>query len=98
MRAVDADVVWNPEGDVRIERHGSHWQSGIGEFWMPATCLGEFGQVKTDGDPTKQLLAVFVLFNTIVVRDRVRPEVAHKAFLKIDEYRKAISPDSPGAE
>lgn len=65
---------------------------------MPATSLGMFGGHSTKDDPIKQLLAMFILFNTITVRDRVPVEVVHEAFLGIDEYRTAISPDAPGAE
>lgn len=37
-------------------------------------------------------------FHTIVVRDGVDPQEAHQAFLVIDEYRRRIAPDIPGAE
>jgi hypothetical protein len=40
-------------------------------------------------------LAMFVLFNTIIVRDGLDPQSVHREFLKIDEYRRCISPDSP---
>jgi hypothetical protein len=108
MKMIEADVVWVPNrewnadapnrGAVRVERHGSHWQRTWGDYWMPATLLGEMGEVGTKDDPIKQLLAMFILFNTIVVRDGISVANAHAAFLQIDEYRKAISPDAPGAE
>ena len=41
---------------------------------------------------------MFILFNTLVVRDGINPKAAHAAFLEIDEYRMAISPESPGAD
>ena len=56
------------------------------------------GEMSTDGNIERQLLAMFLLFNTITVRDGIDPLAAHKAFLKIDEYRHTISPDSPDAE
>jgi hypothetical protein len=40
---------------------------------------------------------MFILFNTPVVRDGINPKAAHAAFLEIDEYRMAISPEIPGA-
>ena len=46
----------------------------------------------------QQCAMLFIHFNSIVVRDKVPVEAAHKAFLKIDEYRRLISPDMPGAE
>jgi hypothetical protein len=50
------------------------------------------------GCPRTALLAMFVLFNTVTVRDGIDVKRAHEAFLTIDEYRKTISPDAPGAE
>lgn len=105
MKATDAIVVWTPvraeeaahPGSIRVELRGSGWARTRGDFWMPATSLGEFGTVSTKGDKTKQLLAMFILFNTVTVRDGVSVENAHKAFLQIDEYRQTISPDAPGA-
>ena len=41
---------------------------------------------------------MLIEFHTIVVGDRVPVEAAHKAFLAIDEYRKRISSDIPGAD
>ena len=35
---------------------------------------------------------------TCVVRDGIDPQVAHRAFLAIDEYRFRIAPDTEGAE
>jgi hypothetical protein len=44
-----------------------------------------------------QIARLFIDFNTVVVRDGVPVEAAHREFLKIDEYRDYISPDTPGA-
>jgi hypothetical protein len=85
-------------GHVRIERRHSGWQRTPGDRWMPVISLGEMGEVSTKDDPTKQLLAMFILFNTLVIRDGIHPFRAHEAFLEIDEYRQTISPDSPGAD
>jgi hypothetical protein len=41
---------------------------------------------------------LFGVFIDAVVRDGIPPEVAHEALLKIDEYRRHIAPDTPGAE
>jgi hypothetical protein len=49
-------------------------------------------------DPITRLLSLFILFSTITVRDGIEVAKAHDAFLAIDEYRLAISPDAPGAE
>jgi hypothetical protein len=108
MKMTEADVVWVPDhewnsdapnrGAVRVERHGSHWQRTPDDRWMPATSLGAMGQGKTKDDPIKQLLAMFILFNTLIVRDGISVANAHAAFIAIDEYRKTISPDAPGAD
>jgi hypothetical protein len=108
MKITEADVIWVPDrdyntdapnrGEIRVEKHLSGWQRTRGDRWMPATSLGAMDEVSTKGDPIKQLLAMFILFNTVTVRDGIDAAKAHQAFLAIDEYRKTISPDAPGAE
>lgn len=41
---------------------------------------------------------MFIDFHTMVVRDGISPQDAHKEFLKIPEYRVLIAPDIDGAE
>jgi len=43
------------------------------------------------------LAMLFIEFNAMVVRDGINPQIAHKAFLAIDEYRDAIAPDIEGS-
>jgi len=50
---------------------------------MPVTSLGALREVKTKGSR--------------VTRNGIDVQKARKAFLEIDEYRRAISPDGPGA-
>jgi hypothetical protein len=45
----------------------------------------------------QSLAQVFIEFHTLVVRDGIDPQVAHEAFLAIDEYAEAISSDIKGA-
>jgi hypothetical protein len=98
MNISEADVIWTRGTDqVRVERHLSGWQRTPGDYWMPAYALGEIGQ-SFPRNPINDLLGMFLLFHTITVRDRVDSQKAHKAFLAIDEYRKHISPDTPGAD
>jgi hypothetical protein len=40
---------------------------------------------------------LFIDFHTLVVRDGIESQVAHEAFLMIDEYAESISPDIAGA-
>jgi hypothetical protein len=98
MKITEADVVWTPAhygdpgaGSIRVERHGSGWQRTPGDRWMPAATAFEYPY---KGDP---LLSLFILFDTVTVRDGIPVQAAHKAFLAIDEYAKCISPDIKGA-
>jgi hypothetical protein len=40
---------------------------------------------------------IFVVFHTLVVRDGIDPQAAHREFLKIAMYRRRISPDIKGS-
>lgn len=106
MKAADADVIWIPArtleetldsaNRVRVEMHGSGWTRASGDLWMPAAKAWDFVQHPTDLDaPEMHTLSIFVLFNTLVIRDHIDPQAVHNAFLKIDEYRDTISPDIP---
>lgn len=85
MKIIEADVVWTPAhrddcpgaSAVRVERHGTQWQRTPGDYWMPAASLGAYGEVPTKGGPVKQLLGMFSLLNTIVVRDTLKPRIGH---------------------
>jgi hypothetical protein len=97
MKMDNADVIWTPGTALcRVEAHGSHWQRTKGDRWVTATSMGEMGEYQNKSENDK-LLAMFILFNTIVVRDGIDVLAAHTAFLAIDEYRETISPDSPKA-
>ena len=91
MRLVDTDVVWTPHG-VRVELHGTNWTRTEGDRWTRAY------DTQDPNRETDRLLGMFILFNALVVRDRIDPKAVHAAFLEIDEYRMAISPDAPGAD
>jgi hypothetical protein len=45
----------------------------------------------------QKVMMMFIDFHTLVVRDGIDPQAAHREFLKIDEYRNRISPDTDGA-
>jgi hypothetical protein len=45
----------------------------------------------------QQVAFMFVDFHMLVVDDGIDPQVAHQAFLAIDEYRPTISNHIPGA-
>jgi len=46
----------------------------------------------------QRLALLMVDFHTLVVRDGLDPQVVHREFLKVDEYRRLISPDCEGAD
>lgn len=46
---------------------------------------------------TAAVLRIFLEFHTMVVRDGIDPQRAHREFLKIDAYARAIAPDIEGA-
>ena len=57
------------------------------------------GSCRTDrrkGSLANKVMRMFIDFHTLVVRDGIDPQAAHREFLKIDEYRKRIAPDTPG--
>ena len=85
MKMSEADLIWTPAkpytadcpnpGAIRVERHGSGWERTSGDRWMPihrSLVLGVFQQFETKDDRTRQLLSMFVLFNTVVVRPLTR--------------------------
>ena len=101
MRYREAMIAWTPgteevrvgpllrPGDANWTRHPINYlRTGGAAFLEP--------QEQTDAAVREMML--FIEFHTIVVRDRVPIDAVHREFLKIDEYRRRISPDIPGAE
>ncbi len=70
-------------------------------MWLPAY---DNGPGATNDFPTEKarrmamVAMVFIHFHTLTARDGIPPDMAHRAFLAIDEYRRHMSPDIPGAE
>ena len=82
-------------------RSGSGWTSVEGGrrrlgSWNAHRRASELALRKCT-DEYKRDMMLFIEFHTIVVRDKVPVEAAHRAFLAIDEYRDRISPDIEGA-
>lgn len=86
MKLEEAVVFWKPSGHVRVGRTGT-------KAWDPS-CL----PYAREDDPAVQRLSLFVLFNTLVVRDSIDPNAAHQAFLSIDEYAAMVAPGAPPEE
>ncbi len=54
--------------------------------------------VRQDWPDERKVMMMFIDFHTLIVRDGINPEAAHRQFLKINEYRCRISLDIKGAE
>lgn len=108
MKTKDALIAWTPDQ----EWHGDDPSRGRVEVGPLLTdgvrdwTLHPFRYDMTGGAahvdrrtmPAWQAIAMlFIDFHTMVVRDGIHPQVAHEAFLKIDEYRERIAPDIAGA-
>ena len=94
MQLVDAYMAWGLVGtQERIERDLDLPLGRRMPMWN-GVCVNFGAYQSPDLDQQRALLT----FITIVVRDRLDPQVVHEAFLAIDEYRARISPDTPGAD
>lgn len=101
MRYRETLVAWNPgTPQVRVgrllERGEPDWTRHPINYRM--TGGAAYRHVRECEDASKLVVLLFADWHAIVVRDRVPIEVAHKAFLAIDEYRRHIAPDIPGAD
>jgi hypothetical protein len=101
MKLINAMYAWTrPDSDkptagmVKVGLHPdwTGWSDAYSS-WLGAG-NHNFSELSDAG----RLTQMFLDFHKIVVGDRVNPQVAHKAFLEIDEYRRAIAPDIEGAE
>jgi hypothetical protein len=95
MKLVEAMYGWNRNSD---EIDVGPWPDTTG--WSDrysltgGACYTNIRQMAPD-----QLAAqIFIDFHMIVLRDGVDVQAAHRAFLKIDEFRGSIAPDIPGAD
>ena len=80
-------------GKVLVVEYPAPHEVSVDYVSSDGACMGEW----KDRTPDNQLANLFVMFNTLTVRDGIDPQVAHKAFLAIPEYCRAISPDQSGA-
>ena len=102
MKFNEAIIVWNPGTDqIRVgplinPMSTKDWTDKPLHYEM--TGGAAYMDIRTSQDPIWLAMMLFITFHTIVVRDEVPVEAAHKAFLEIDEYRVRISRDIEGAE
>ncbi len=95
MKLLESMIVWNPGTDqIAVVRWPDCGRLSTGYRYSTGAC--EMRLHKMSREAQRALL--FIHFNTIVVRDNVPPQAAHRAFLAIDEYRQLISPDMQGAD
>ena len=94
MKILECMYGWNTGGDVRV----GPWpdQTGWSDDYelTGGACYRHWHEMI----PEAQALALFIEFHTMIVRDRVDPQKAHAAFLKIYEYSRLIAPDISGAD
>ena len=100
MRYQEALIAWTPGTDqIKVgnimQRGEPNWTRHPVNYKF--TGGAAYAATRINKDKTQRDLMLFIEFNTIVVRDNVPVEAAHKAFLAIDEYRERISPDIEGA-
>jgi hypothetical protein len=101
MRYQDCLIAWNPgTAQIRVDR-ASNKEDDLDWTKFPiryVNCGGAaYAHVHRCKNKDERDLMLFVEFNTIVVRDKVPVEAAHRAFLQIDQYRQRLSPDTQGA-
>ena len=92
-------VAWTPDEPESVEvgpwpDHTGWTERRLGQSPFTTGCCE---LVRHDWPEDRKVLMMFLDFHTLVVRDGIDPQAAHREFLKIDEYRRRISPDIPGA-
>ena len=102
MKLKDALIVWTPKDRIDSATSPTYRKVAVVDrpywdvtynfrSWIKGTEFGDFVGWHRIGH-------LFILFNSLVVRDGIDPQNAHKEFLKIDEYRQRIARDTEGAE
>lgn len=105
MKLLESMIAWTPTtgswaeapykpGSVRIGPWPDKQRWSDAYAMTEGACDSEIRKLS----PIEQSLVVFMIFNKMVIRDGIDAEVAHEEFLKLDEYRERLSPDTPGAD
>lgn len=96
LKIDDWMVAWTPHTN-RIEvgpwPDETGWSDAPRYAFTSGCCYVERHRMTT----AMKVAMMFIDFHTIVVRDGIDPQLAHRAFLNIREYRLRISPDINGA-
>ncbi|MEE7460611.1 MULTISPECIES: hypothetical protein [Methylobacterium] len=104
MKHTDAIIAWTPVrwADLKPETAGQvvvlPAPDAAGEAKRYMMRAGASSSALATLTEEARVARLFIDFQTLVVRDGIDPQVAHRAFLAIDEYRFRIAPDTDGAE
>jgi hypothetical protein len=102
MKAHEALIAWTPRdsgnptaGQVKV---GRLLRDGEGDWTDPFSFTGgaAYMRVRSLRGP-ESVSQLFIDFHTMVVRDGIDPQVAHRAFLVIDDYAERIAADIDGS-
>ena len=103
MKQTEAIIAWTPArwSELRPETAGQVAVLPLAEAEAAKLYMMRAGAssaaLKTLPEEAR-IARLFIDFQTLVVRDGIDPQAAHRAFLLIDEYRFRIAPDTEGAE
>lgn len=103
MKQIEAVIVWTPVrwAGLRPETAGqivvvpARDEAGVSKRYV-MRCGAAASELSTLSEEAR-ITRLFTDFQTIVVRDEIDPQAAHRAFLAIDEYRFRIAPDTEGS-
>ncbi|MEH3064467.1 MAG: hypothetical protein PGN33_17605 [Methylobacterium radiotolerans] len=104
MKHTDAIIAWTPVrwAELKPETAGQvvvlPAPDAAGEARRYMMRAGASSSALATLTEEARVARLFIDFQTLVVRDGIDPQVAHRAFLAIDEYRFRIAPDTEGAE
>ena len=103
MKQLEAIIAWTPArwADLRPETAGQVAVlplSDAQEAKRFAMRAGASSSALATLSEEGRIARLFIDFQTLVVRDGIDAQTAHRAFLAIDEYRFRIAPDTEGAE
>ena len=104
MKQIEAIIAWTPMrwAELKPDTAGQVVvlplpdPGGEAKRYMVRAGASSSGLLALPGDA--RIARLFIDFQTLVVRDGIDPQAAHRAFLAIDEYRYRIAPDTEGAE
>lgn len=103
MKQIEAVIVWTPVrwAGLRPETAGqiavvpTRDEAGVSSHYV-MRCGAAASELAILSEEAR-IARLFIDVNTIVVRDEIDPQVAHRAFLAIEEYRCRVAPDTEGS-